>query len=447
MFFAYSLLFTLGLIVTAPFYVWRYRGTSQIRASLGERLGRLAAEFNQAKPGCIWIHAVSVGETLAVSVLVNKLQTRFPGRKIFISHVTPTGRAAGESRLAGVAGRFYAPLDWNFAVHRVLDKLKPALLVIVETELWPNLIRAAHQRAAAAVLVNARLSDRSLKGYRLARPFMRKVLESLDAICAQSEEDAKRFRALGARPDRVSAAGNLKFDFEAPPPGGFSIALEGALRQAARSPVLIAASTMPGEEMLVVKAWHAVCKEHPKALLILAPRHPARFNAVAELLQAQQGQACVRRTSLGADKDAIPSGLASAGILLLDTIGELAGMFRLADLVFMGGTLVPRGGHNILEPAYWGKPILFGPHMENFREISRLFLAEDAAIQVEDEGEMADQMLQLLGDEPRRKLLGESARRALEKNSGASDRIVETLSVFLAERETVQTSTPGGMPR
>jgi len=446
MFLAYSILFTFGLIFIAPFYVWRYRRTSQVRVSLGERLGRLAPEFNQATPGCIWIHAVSVGETLAVSGLVKQLQARFPDRKIFMSHVTPTGRTAGESRLPNIAGRFYAPLDWSFTARRALRSLKPSLLVIAETEIWPNLIRVAHERGAAVVLVNARLSNRSLKGYRLVHPFMRKVLESVDAICAQTEEDASRFRSLGARPEKVSAPGNLKFDFEPSAPGEFSICLEAALRQADRGPVLIAASTMPGEEPLVLKAWQMTRTKYPKALLILAPRHPARFDTVAGLLQAQ-GHNLARRTSLEPDEEKIRMGLASAGILLLDTIGELAGMFRLADLVFMGGTLVATGGHNILEPAYWGKPILFGPHMENFREISQLFVTARAALQVEDEKNLAERFLQLLRNEPRRKALGESAQRLLAEQSGATDRIVGTLTAMIAQRESVAMSTAGGKPQ
>ena len=445
MFLAYTILFTLGLIVIAPFYVWRYRGTSQLRASLWERLGRIAPEFNQGEPGCIWIHAVSVGETLAVSGLVRKLQVRFPARKIFMSHVTPTGRAAGETHLSNIAGRFYAPLDWGFAVRRVLNMLKPSLLVIVETELWPNLVRAAHERGATVVLVNARLSDRSLRGYRLVRPFMREVLESVDVICAQTVEDASRFRSLSARPERVSAPGNLKFDFQAPAPSEFAICLEAALKQAARGPILIAASTMPGEEPLVINAWQKVRAAHPQALLILAPRHPARFDAVAGLLQAQ-GHTPVRRTSLEPNEEKIKAALASAGILLLDTIGELAGMFRLADIVFMGGTLVATGGHNILEPAYWGKPVLFGPHMENFREISRLFLGQDAALQVGDESDLANHILQLLGDEPRRKMLGESARRVLEEKTGATERIIAILSDMIARPEPIPMSTAGGEP-
>jgi 3-deoxy-D-manno-octulosonic-acid transferase len=446
MFFAYSLLFTVGVAVIAPFYLWRYRGTPHVLRAFRERLGRLPPNCRQTKPGCIWIHAVSVGETLAVRTLVKKLQARFPNRMIFMSHVTPTGRAAGEARLAGIAGRFYAPLDWNFAAERVFDTLKPALLLIAETELWPNLIRAAHRRGVVVALANARLSDRSLNGYRLVRPFMRRVLESVDGVCAQSAEDAKRFLALGARRESVFETGNLKFDLESAAPGEFSVALDQALSQLYRRPVLIAASTMQGEEAMVLKAWRAVRREHPQALLILAPRHPARFNTVMEIMQAQ-GESGVRRSSLPAAESALAAELGSSRVLLLDTIGELAGIFRLADLVFMGGTLVPTGGHNILEPAYWGKPILFGPHMENFREIEELFLAAQAAVQVIDEEALSVQMLQLLADAPRRKSLGESARKVLEKHSGATARIVETVAGLLNDQEMARRIASGGIKR
>jgi 3-deoxy-D-manno-octulosonic-acid transferase len=443
MFFAYSLLFTLGLIVFAPFYVWRYRGTSQVGASWRERLGWLPEELKQAKRGSIWIHAVSVGETLAISGLVRKLQVRFPDRPIFVSHVTPTGRAAGRSRLSGIQGQFYAPLDWDFAVRRILHSLQPSLLVIVETEIWPNLVRTAHCRGTAVAFVNARLSDRSFKGYRLVHPFIQRVLHCADAVFAQTEEDAMRFRALGARPERVSAAGNLKFDFEPPPQDAFSTSLQDVLTQEQRGPILIAASTMPGEEGPIIKAWTEVQKVYAKALLILAPRHPARFQAVAEELQAQ-GQGMVRRTALTPDKASIRRGLAAANILLLDTIGELAGLFRLANLVFMGGTLVATGGHNILEPAYWAKPILLGPHMENFREISRIFQDQGAVVQVQDEKELGVQILCLLRDEPRCKALGEAARRVLTSSAGATDRIVSGLSALLSERGFVPLSAAGG---
>jgi 3-deoxy-D-manno-octulosonic-acid transferase len=196
MYLVYSTLFTLGAILSAPFYLWR-KGKNLQRGHWRERFGRIP--FHEPRPGAIWVHAVSVGETVAVAGLVQKVQRAFPERKIFLSHVTPAGREAGQARLPAVAGRFYAPLDWRWTVRRTLERIRPALLVVVETELWPNLLRAAQQAGARVALVNARLSRRSLRGYRLARPFMRRVLADVDAICAQSEADAERFRELGAR--------------------------------------------------------------------------------------------------------------------------------------------------------------------------------------------------------------------------------------------------------
>ncbi len=226
MYFLYSLLFTFGLILTAPYYLWRLRSRSGgMKGGAGwrERLGLLSFVPGDGKPatgnrqpetapGSIWVHAVSVGETLAVVPLVKELQRLYPDRKIFLSHVTPAGRQASESKLPGVAGRFYLPLDWRWAADNAVERVRPALLVIVETELWPNLLRSAHQSGAKVALVNARLSERSFRGYRLARPFMKRVLENIDWIGAQTASDAERFRALGAKPERVEITGNVKFD-------------------------------------------------------------------------------------------------------------------------------------------------------------------------------------------------------------------------------------------
>jgi 3-deoxy-D-manno-octulosonic-acid transferase len=313
-----------------------------------------------------------------VAGLVQEMQRTFPGRKIFLSHVTPAGREAGEARLPSVAGRFYLPLDWGWAVRRALARLQPSLLVMVETELWPNLLRAAQRAGTRVVLVNARLSVRSLRGYKLVRPFMRRVLADVDAICAQSETDAERYRQLGAAPSRVRMAGNLKFDARPPQLSEFARAMKAALHKTRRGPVLVAASTMPGEEPLVLEAWDLIQARYRQALLILAPRHPARFNEVGQYLE-RTGRAVVRRTALNAEQQELSQKLAPAAILLLDTIGELAGIFEVADLVFIGGSLVPTGGHNLLEAAYWGKVITFGPHMENFRDIAKLFLDAGAA--------------------------------------------------------------------
>lgn len=427
MYFLYSAIFTLGTLLAAPFYLRRYRGSGFLRQSLPERFGRLPASFKQPVQSAIWVHAVSVGETLAARGLLQELQRLDPDRKIFISHVTPTGRAIGEKTLPGLAGRFYLPLDWSIAVRQALDCLRPKLLLILETELWPNLLREAHRSGAQVVLANARLSDRSFRGYRLARPFMHRVLEDVDWIFAQTEADAERFRRIGARPERVLAMGNLKFD--APPPGQseFAIRLHHALAGLQR-PVLIAASTMPGEEELVLEAWTTIRARHPNALLILAPRHPPRFEQVARLAEGQSG-AVIRRTALDAGR--LAPALAGAEILVLDTIGELAGLFSSADVVFMGGSLVPTGGHNLLEPAQAGKPVIFGPHMQNFRDAAAIFLDAGAAIQVANREALAEEVSRLFGDAERRREIGLAARRAVESGSGATARIASRLAELL----------------
>lgn len=430
MFLVYSLLFSLGVVLTAPYYLWRLRGKIVSGAGWRERFGFLPLSFQQEEMGAIWVHAVSVGETLAVVGLVRALEQRYPGRKIFLSHITPAGREAGETRLPGVAGRFYLPLDWSCCIRRVLRRLRPALLVIVETELWPNLLRTAHESGARVVLVNARLSDRSLRRYQLIRPFMRRVLANVDRICAQSARDAERYGALGATSERVVVTGNMKFDAAPPRAGELSRLLGKALPLAQRSPVIVAASTMPGEEALLLPAWREIQRVHPRALLILAPRHPVRFDAVAELLAQEMG-GCVRRTTLAVEEQEVASQIASAEILLLDTIGELAGIFELADVVFVGGSLVPTGGHNLLEPAFWAKPIVFGPHMWNFRDIAQLFLQAGVALQVHDVQELSRITLELLGNTAQQRELGQAAKQVLGNHAGATERVLQQLKEWL----------------
>ena len=476
MFPIYSLLFTLGLIVAAPYYLWRLRGNIISGAGWRERFGFLpdfAPYVRHDGAGAIWVHAVSVGETLAVAGLVRELQRRYPERRIFMSHVTPAGRETGEARLpaappvaaieawpvrdrregrggrgrdsAGpahaaassgaapvVAGRFYLPLDWACSARRAIRRIRPAALIIVETELWPNLLRAAHEFGSRVVLVNARLSDRSFRGYRLFGPFMRRVLENVDRVCAQTQRDAERFRLLGIPAGRVVVTGNLKFDAGPPERARLSCILKKALTASGRGPVVVAASTMTGEEPLVLEAWKEVRRAHPRALLVLAPRHPARFETVAQLL-ARSGLSFVRRTALDTADQALASQLESPQILLLNTIGELAGIFELADVVFIGGSLVPTGGHNLLEPAFSSKPIVFGPHMQNFRDMASLFLKARAAIQVRDWQELARVSLELLDETDRRRRMGEAAKRLVESESGATERVLRHLQEFLAE--------------
>lgn len=439
MFLTYSVLFTLGVLLTAPYYLWRLRAKGVSGAGWRERFGFLPASFQQSAARAVWIHGVSVGETLAVAGLVKELQRRFPQRKIFLSHVTPAGRAAGETRLPGLAGRFYLPLDWSWSVRRALSRIRPALLLIVETELWPNLLQAAHECGARVVVVNARLSDRSLRRYRLVQRFMRRVLENVDLICAQSAREAERFRSLGAESERVAVTGNLKFDAKPPEAGELTACLEKALQLAPRSPVIVAASTMPGEETLLLSAWAEIRRVHPQALLILAPRHPARFETVAQLL-AREGWTFIRRTALEGNQQKLASQISATEILLLDTIGELAGIFKVGDVVFVGGSLVPTGGHNLLEPAFWAKPIVFGPHMENFQDIAQLFLEAGAALQVLDLQSLSRTILLLVGDTTRRQQLGAAAKELLECESGATVRVLEHLQEWLDERSPTRAS-------
>ncbi len=426
MYLLYSILFTIGAILTAPYYLLR-PGRGRGSRYWSERLGKIP--FQESAPGAIWVHAVSLGETLAVAGLVQKIQRRYPDRRIYLSHVTPAGREAGEKRLPSVAGRFFLPFDWRWTVRRALARIRPSLLVVVETELWPNLLRAAREGGARVVMVNARLSTRSLKGYRLVRPFLRRVLAGIDEICAQTEEDAERFRQLDAPSDRVRVKGNLKFDAQPPQPGEFARALKSALRQTDRSPVFVAASTMPGEEPLVLKAWDAIRQRRPKSLLILAPRHPARVDELAARM-IRELRVFVRRTALPSDEPTLAGQLQSKPMMILDTVGELAGIFEVADVVFIGGSLVPTGGHNLLEPAYWSKPIIIGPHMENFRDIARRFLAAGAVIQVTSPEELAWTVLRL-EDPAERERLGAAARKVLDENSGATMRTLDALQKFL----------------
>lgn len=430
MFFLYGLAFSLGVIIVAPFYLWRYRRAAFLRDSWRERLGYLPAHFCQPERGAVWVHAVSVGETLAVSGLVQALHQQYPGRKIFISHATPTGREIGEKTLPEVAGRFYLPLDWDRCVRRALNSIKPGLLLIVETELWPHLIRAAHQSGARIALVNARLSDRSFPGYRLFRLFMRRVLANVDRVFTQTPRDAERFCAIGAVVSRVISAGNLKFDAQPAEDALFPTLLKRSLELAGRQPVLVAASTMPGEEELVLRAWQGIQRACPPGLLILAPRHPARFEAVAQLLATHRAN-FLRRTALPEAVTELPRALASPAILLLDSLGELAGVLQVAEAVFVGGSLVPTGGHNLLEAAQWGKPVIFGPHMQNFRDAAELFLRAGAAIRVRGWEELAPEATRLFQDKERCRAMGAAGRQVVQQGSGATERILDGLAGLL----------------
>jgi 3-deoxy-D-manno-octulosonic-acid transferase len=437
----YSLLVTIATALAAPWYVVRYGLRGRPRGYWRERMGLLPQSLGEHREGgAIWIHAVSVGETLAVAGLVAQIRRRFPAWPVYLSHVTPTGRAAGEARIPDVAGRFFLPLDWKWAAGRVFDRLQPALLILAETELWPNLLGVAHERGTRVVLVNGRLSERSLRGYRRFAFFFRPVLAGIGQVFAQTERDAARFRELGVPPQNVTVAGNLKSDMKPPQSNDLARQVRRVLQESGRDSVLVAGSTMRGEERLVLRAWDAIRARCPRAFLVLAPRHPERFDEVARLLR-DEGRRFVRRTSL--DPPEIGPELAEADILLLNTIGELAGVYQLADVAFVGGSLVATGGHNPLEPAFWAKPLVFGTHMEAFRDLAGQFVEADAAFQVGSADELAARAVDLFTHAALRETMGSRAQSVLRASTGATARVLDALAPWLERRNPVPTAAEG----
>lgn len=412
--FLYSLLSASALVVAAPWLLWQALRHGKYRERWWERLGRLPSGLAADHRPTLWVHAVSVGEVLSAVPLVAAFRTRHPDWRLVVSTTTATGQAMAAQRLAGVDGLFYFPLDFRWIVRRVLGHLRPSLIVIVETEIWPNLLRMARARGIGLILANARISDRSFPRYRAMRRWLAPVLAQFDVLCAQSADTAARLRVLGAPADRVRVTGSLKFDVAAPPAGSVAD-VTSHLRG---RPVLLAASTLKGEDEILLDTFGRLRQTMPDACLVLAPRHPERFEAVAALAAAP-GWRVVRRTRI-ADTET-----GALDVLVLDTIGELAALCESATVVFVGGSLVPAGGHNILEPARAGRPVVVGPSMSNFAEIARLFLAAGALVQVPDAATAQAEILALFGNATRRERLGAAALHVFAEHRGAVDRTMQ----------------------
>jgi 3-deoxy-D-manno-octulosonic-acid transferase/tetraacyldisaccharide-1-P 4'-kinase len=386
---------------------------------LDERFGVLPASFQATAPGAIWLHAVSVGEVVSAAGLVRALREAVPGERIYVSCTTLAGREVAEKRLGGVAdGIFYAPVDYCWAVRPVLRRLRPRLVIVLETEIWPNLYNEAKRCGAGLMIANGRISDRALPRYRRFRWFFSTVLALPDRILVQSETDRSRYIDAGAPPGRVSVAGNLKYDFD---PTKAAVAPELHAWASGGNSLWVAASTMPpalpgdpDEDDAVLDAWEAL-RERPGLRLALVPRKPERFDLAAQKLEAR-GIRYARRSTLG--------GETSAPVLLLDTVGELGGLFRYASAVFMGGTIASRGGHNVLEPAAFGKPVIVGPHMENFREIAAEFSRASAVVEIARAEELGAAVAMLLDKEAQRVEIGQRARALAESERGATARVV-----------------------
>lgn len=436
MYFIYSVLTAAAMVVLAPYFFVQGLRQRKYIYNLKERFGYLppeVAEKAEASRGAIWIHGVSVGELLAGMPLVKGLKERFPERPLFVSTTTATGQQLARERLGLADGIFYFPFDWQGPVRRVMRAMRPELIVILETEIWPNFLREARRRNIPVVFANARLSERSfvrLQRFRGALDgFVRSVLADAGQFLAQSEMDAERFRQLGACGARVQVIGNLKYDGQPPAENALSRWLGREIAAQERWPVLVAGSVVAEEEEAVLAAYDIVQRQWRRALLVLAPRKPERFEVAARIL-GERGWRVARRSQMD-----LQQGLAEDGdVFLVDSIGELAALYGLADAVFVGGSLVQSGGHNILEPAWFGRAPVFGPSMEHFREMAASFLRAGAGIQVTTGENLGKAWAQLIRDDRMRERMGEAARRLVEQNRGATARTLEFLADLLRER-------------
>jgi 3-deoxy-D-manno-octulosonic-acid transferase len=425
----YSVLIVAFCAVMSPCLLYQAVRYRKYIRNLPQRLGYLPRSFNHDADDSIWIHAVSVGEVLTARALLPELRERYPKLRVFLSTTTMTGQQIARNNLQYVDEVFYFPFDLGFIVNRTLRLVKPRLFIMMETELWPNLLRACHRDGVRTMLVNGRISSRSYPRYRLARPFFRRVLRHVDRFCMQSDESARRIVDIGAEQPRVVVTGSLKFD-SLEIPGASAAADRGRnrvlryFRVAAGRPVIIAASTLRGEEEPVLEAFQRIRATMTNALLIIAPRKPERFDEAVRLAR-RAGWNVARRTELRVDAEP------RCDVVVLDTIGELAQIYQVATVVFVGGSLVDAGGHNILEPAVFGKPIVFGPHMHNFTEIARTFLDNGAAIQVRTGRELEPALVDLLGDPVRRAALGAAARALVEANRGARNKSLAAIAQLL----------------
>jgi 3-deoxy-D-manno-octulosonic-acid transferase len=428
MYFVYSLITFAAFVLVSPYFVYQALRYKKYVGSLRQRLGYLPITLNVDGEESIWIHAVSVGEALTVRALIAELKARYPRLRLYVSTTTIAGQQVARKQLQQIDGVFYFPFDWAFIVRRTLGIVKPRLFVMVETEIWPNLLRICRAHDVKTLVVNGRISAHSFPRYKLIRLFFKRVLADIDRFCVQSDETARRLLELGAEPGRITVTGSLKFD-SVPVPAVMAHGRPRELvlrffRLSANRVVIVAGSTMRSEEAAVLRAFARIKTLAPGALLVLAPRHPERFGDV-ERLAREEGFVTARRTALPIDVEP------RADVVILDTLGELAQLYQLATAVFVGGSLADHGGHNILEPAVFGKPIVFGPYMQNFKEIADTFVANGAAVQVSSERELDAALRSLVSDPVRRARLGAAARALVEANRGAKDKTLAVVADLL----------------
>jgi 3-deoxy-D-manno-octulosonic-acid transferase len=443
-YFVYSFLMALAAAVLSPIWISKGLRQGKYLSNLGERLGSSFPSLSKLpaqRPGAIWIHAVSVGEVLSGVALAQKLKAAYPQRPLIISTTTQTGQALSRERVKAADAVIYFPFDWAFSVRRALDAVNPALVIVVETEIWPNFLREADRRKVPVIFVSGRISDKSFARYQkffgwvgfYLRPFLRSALGHARAFLMQSPRDAERVRVLGAPAERVFVSGNLKYDQALPDATPMSEWLAREVERSSRRPLIVAGSVVSSEEPLALIAFGVVQGEFPNALLVLAPRKPECFQQAADFIQESRRK-FVRRSELKIGGNGDSNGAAippDVTVLLLDSIGELASLYRLADGAFVGGSLVESGGHNILEPAAFGKIPVFGPSMENFAETASRFVSAKAAVQVESPEDAGVAWIELLRDPERQRAMSDTAKRLVDESRGATTRAMEEIAKYL----------------
>ena len=423
----YSALLLAALVVGAPYWLLRMATSGKYRAGLAGRLGIIPDGLRKAVAGrqVIWIHAVSVGEVMAATQLIRELRVALPGWVVAVSTTTATGQRLAKERLPE-SPVFYLPLDFAVVIRRYLHVLHPNLLILMESELWPNLIQQCACSGVPVAVVNARISDRSLPRYLRLRRLWRPLLAQISLYLPQSEENAARLLRIGAPPDRVRVTGNLKYDVRAT--GVTALMEEMRVQLPEGAPVVVCGSTLEGEETVLLEAWPAVIALEPRAVMVLAPRHPDRFAAVAALVNSS-GFAMQRASGFRERPVAIEPG----SIFLLDTIGDLASVYALGAVAFVGGSLISAGGHNPLEPAQFGVPVMMGPSFENFREIVDAMVLHDS-IRVVTPGGFSDALVAMLRSRNEALAMGERGRSFFEARAGATARTVQSVLELMQEK-------------
>ncbi len=449
-YFVYSLLMGLAAVLFSPVWIVQGLRHGKYLSNLKERLGfsfPALSRLPSQRPAAIWIHAVSVGEVLSAVALAKKLKQDYPARPLILSTTTLTGHNLARERMPFADAVIYFPLDWGFCVRRALQAVKPAIVIVLETEIWPTFLHETGRAKIPVVFISGRISDRSFTRYQhyfqkvgfFLHPLLRSALSNATAFLMQSQTDADRILVLGAPPERVTVSGNLKYDQALPTATPLSHWLETEARRQRRHPVIIAGSVVATEEPLALIAFGVLQGDYPRALLVLAPRKPERFQAAADFIHESQRK-FLRRSELPITGNGIEgAGGNSHGVsipddvtvLLLDSIGELASLYQSADGAFVGGSLVESGGHNILEPAAFGKIPVFGPSMENFAEMASRFVQAKAAVQVESPEDAGVAWIELLRDPERHRQMGETAKRLVDGSRGATSRALAEIAKHL----------------